>query len=187
MRRTLLSSLLAAGALLVLAARGAPAQADDERYVRETDPLVQRNLEHWQDLKLGLLMHWGPYSQWGVTESWTICAEDEEWCQRSHEDYVEYKRRYEALQKTFNPVRFDPARWARAARDAGMRYVVFTTKHHDGFCMFDSRYTDYKITAPDTPFHTNPRRTSRRRTSRRGQPSLWNLWIALCTKRSSIG
>ena len=157
MGRTLLASLLAAGALLVLAARSVSAQAGDERYVRETDPLVLRNLEHWQDLKLGLLMHWGPYSQWGVTESWTICAEDEEWCQRSHEDYVEYKRRYEALQKTFNPVRFDPARWARAARDAGMRYVVFTTKHHDGFCMFDSRYTDYKITAPDTPFHTNPK------------------------------
>jgi len=52
-------------------------------------------------------------------------------------------------------VRFDPAAWARAARDAGMKYVVFTTKHHDGFSMFDSKYTDYKVTSPESPFRTN--------------------------------
>src|SRR5512135_471777 len=103
-----------------------PPQHEDERYVPETDPLVLRNLEHWQDVKFGLLMHWGPYSQWGVVESWSICAEDEGWCRRSQDDYIEYKRRYEGLQKTFNPVNFDPAKWARAARDAGMKYVVFT-------------------------------------------------------------
>ncbi len=49
---------------------------EDERYVPETDPLVLEKLEKWQDLKFGLLMHWGPYSQWGVVESWSICAED---------------------------------------------------------------------------------------------------------------
>jgi alpha-L-fucosidase len=54
-------------------------------------------------------------------------------------------------------VRFDPGTWARAARDAGMKYVVFTTKHHDGFSMFDSKYTDYEVTSPETPFHTNPK------------------------------
>ena len=106
-------------------------------------------LERWQDIKFGLLMHWGPYSQWGIVESWSICAEDEGWCKRSLDDYIEYKRRYEGLQKTFNPVAFDPARWARAARDAGMQYVVFTTKHHDGFCMFDTKHTDYKVTRRD--------------------------------------
>jgi alpha-L-fucosidase len=102
-------------------------------------------------------MHWGPYSQWGVVESWSICAEDEGWCKRNLDDYVEYKRRYEGLQKTFNPAGFDPAKWARAAREAGMKYVVFTTKHHDGFSMFDSKYTDYKVTSAETPFHANPR------------------------------
>jgi alpha-L-fucosidase len=102
-------------------------------------------------------MHWGPYSQWGVVESWSICAEDEGWCRRNLPDYIEYKRRYEDLKKTFNPVNFDPAKWARAAREAGMKYVVFTTKHHDGFCMFDSKYTDYKITSPECPFHADPR------------------------------
>lgn len=130
---------------------------EDERYVAETDPLVLKNLEHWQDIKFGLLMHWGPYSQWGVVESWSICAEDEAWCRRNLPDYIEYKARYQALKTTFNPVKFNPDKWASAAREAGMKYVVFTTKHHDGFSMFDSKYTDYKVTAPDCPFHANPK------------------------------
>jgi alpha-L-fucosidase len=128
-----------------------------ETYVPETDPLVLEKLEWWQDLKLGLLMHWGPYSQWGIVESWSLCSEDVGWCRRSMDDYDEYKRAYEALQKTFNPTDFDPQRWARAAHEAGMRYVVFTTKHHDGFSMFDTRLTDYRITSPNTPFGSHPR------------------------------
>jgi len=133
------------------------AQESHQVYYPPTDPLVQQKLEQWQDLKFGLLMHWGPYSQWGIVESWSICAEDEDWCRRNMDDYTAYKKKYEGLQTTFNPVRFDPDKWARAAADAGMKYVVFTTKHHDGFCMFDSKYTDYKITDPKTPFHTNPK------------------------------
>ncbi|HBH83543.1 MAG: alpha-L-fucosidase [Bacteroidetes bacterium GWE2_41_25] len=130
---------------------------EDERYVPETDPLVLQKLEQWQDLKFGLLMHWGTYSQWGIVESWSICSEDEPWCRRNNTNYVEYKRDYENLQTTFNPVDFDPVRWAKAARNAGMKYVVFTTKHHDGFSMFDTKLTDYRITSPKTPFHTNPK------------------------------
>lgn len=127
------------------------------QYVSEPDPLVQKKLREWQDLKFGLLMHWGPYSQWGVVESWSICAEDEGWCRRKSDNYVEYKKEYENLKTTFNPVKFDPDRWARAAREAGMKYVIFTTKHHDGFCMFDTRYTDYKISGPGCPFSSHPR------------------------------
>jgi len=127
------------------------------QYVPETDPLVQQKLQEWQGLKFGLLMHWGPYSQWGVVESWSICAEDEGWCRRKSDNYVEYKKEYENLKTTFNPVNFDPSRWAEAAKNAGMRYVIFTTKHHDGFCMFDTKYTDYKITDPACPFSTSPK------------------------------
>ncbi len=133
------------------------AQEGEGRYVPETDPLVLEKLEKWQDLKFGLLMHWGPYSQWGVVESWSICAEDEPWCRRNNQDYIQYKKDYENLQTTFNPVEFDPSRWAMAAKNAGMKYVVFTTKHHDGFSMFDTRLTDYRITGDKTPFHTNPK------------------------------
>jgi alpha-L-fucosidase len=128
-----------------------------QHYFPETDPLVIRQLEIWQDIKFGLLMHWGPYSQWGIVESWSICAEDEGWCRRKTPDYTEYKKNYENLKKTFNPVKFDPDRWAAAAKDAGMKYVVFTTKHHDGFSMFDTQQTAYRITDPGCPFSSNPR------------------------------
>jgi alpha-L-fucosidase len=117
-------------------------------YVPVDDPLVREKLEQWQDLKLGLLMHWGAYSQWGIVESWSICPEDYGWCARREgenpQDYYAYLQEYEGLQTTFNPVRFDPEKWSAAAAHAGMKYVVFTTKHHDGFCMFDSQYTDLK-------------------------------------------
>lgn len=129
-------------------------------YVAPSDPAVKEKLAQWRDLEFGLLMHWGTYSQWGVVESWSICPEDEGWCRRdsSHgKTYEEYVRNYEALQHTFDPVMFDPGTWARAAKHAGMKYVVFTTKHHDGFCMFDTKTTDYRITSPNTPFHDDPR------------------------------
>ena len=135
----------------------AAAQEAKSPYVEDSDPRVRQKLSEWQDLKLGLLMHWGTYSQWGIVESWSLCSEDESWCKRSMDDYGQYKTTYEALQTTFNPVKFDPERWAKAAKDAGMRYVVFTTKHHDGFSMFDTKQTDYRITSPKTPFSTNPR------------------------------
>ena len=132
-----------------------------QKYIPETDPLVIKKLEQWQDYKFGLLMHWGAYSQWGIVESWSICPEDYAWCQRKKEGtpktYFEYVKAYEGLQSTFNPTKFAPERWAKAAKNAGMKYLVFTTKHHDGFCMFDSKYTDYKITDKKTPFNSNPR------------------------------
>ncbi|WP_318344504.1 alpha-L-fucosidase [Flagellimonas baculiformis] len=149
--------------LLFIAFGKLSAQAvyEDERYVPETDPLVLEKLEEWQDLKFGLLMHWGPYSQWGIVESWSICPEEYGWCERKKgsnpDNYFAYKKEYEGLQTTFNPVKFNPEKWAKAAKNAGMKYVVFTTKHHDGFSMFDSKYTDYKITDPKTPFSKNPR------------------------------
>lgn len=132
-----------------------------QKYFPETDPLVLEKLDQWQDLKFGLLMHWGTYSQWGIVESWSICPEDYGWCERKKgsnpQNYFEYVKEYENLKTTFNPTGFDPEKWARAAANAGMKYVVFTTKHHDGFCMFDSKYTDYKITDPACPFHANPK------------------------------
>ncbi|HSK11932.1 MAG TPA: alpha-L-fucosidase, partial [Phnomibacter sp.] len=118
-----------------------------------------QKLAAWKQLKFGLMMHWGTYSQWGIVESWSLCPEDEPWCVRrgpyAH-DWFAYKQAYERLQTTFNPVKFDPEKWADAAEKAGMKYVVFTTKHHDGFCMFDTRQTDYRITHASTPFSSHP-------------------------------
>ncbi|MFT3910473.1 MAG: alpha-L-fucosidase [Ferruginibacter sp.] len=135
--------------------------AQEQQYFPDPDPAIQKRLEDWQDLKFGLLMHWGTYSQWGIVESWSICPEDLSWATGGRkpgiaDSYDEYVKKYTALKTTFNPVKFDPQKWADAAKEAGMKYLVFTTKHHDGFCMFDSKYTDYKITDKDCPFSTNP-------------------------------
>ncbi len=136
--------------------------AQEQAYFPDPDPAIRQRIEEWQDLKFGVLFHWGPYSQWGIVESWSICPEDLSWATGARkpglgQNYGEYRKAYEALQTTFNPTRFNPEGWAAAARQAGMRYVVITTKHHDGFCMWDTKYTDYRITHPGTPFSTHPR------------------------------
>ena len=136
--------------------------AQTKAYYPDPDPEIQQRLEEWQDLKFGLLMHWGTYSQWGIVESWSICPEDLGWATGARkpgvaDSYAGYVKAYEALQTTFNPVQFNPEKWAAAAKDAGMKYMIFTTKHHDGFCMFDSKYTNYKITDSVCPFSTNLR------------------------------
>ncbi len=130
---------------------------DEMKYYPVEDPVVAENLKDWQSRKFGLFMHWGPYSQWGVVESWSICAEDEPWCRRNNPDYAEYKRDYEGLKKTFNPIHFEPEKWVIAAKNAGMRYMVFTTKHHDGFCMFETETTEYKVTDDSCAFSMDPR------------------------------
>jgi alpha-L-fucosidase len=135
------------------------AQEHHQQYFPPTDSLVLQQLDKWQGFKFGLMMHWGTYAQLGVVESWSICPEDEDWCVRRgpfKNNYFAYVQAYEALQRTFNPIQFQPEKWAKAAKYAGMKYMVFTTKHHDGFCMFDTKETDYKITSPQTPFATNP-------------------------------
>jgi alpha-L-fucosidase len=135
------------------------AQEHHQQYFPPTDSLVLQQLDKWQGFKFGLMMHWGTYAQLGVVESWSICPEDEDWCVRRgpfKNNYFAYVQAYEALQQTFNPIQFQPEKWAKAAKYAGMKYMVFTTKHHDGFCMFDTKETDYKITSPQTPFASNP-------------------------------
>ena len=104
--------------------------------------MTERPAQWWKDAKFGLFVHWGPYSQAGVEASWPI-MEPGEHPQISQPDY-------EALADTFNPTEFDATAFAELARRAGQRYVVFTSKHHDGYCMFDSAFTDYKIT--NSPF-----------------------------------
>ena len=139
------------------------AMAQHKEYTPDPDPAMQSRIEAWQDMKFGLLMHWGPYSQWGVVESWSICPEDVGWATGARQQkmpgvaYNDYVQQYEQLQTSFHPTKFNPEKWATAAKDAGMKYVVFTTKHHDGFCMFDTKTTDYKITDSKTPFSTHPK------------------------------
>ncbi len=119
----------------------------------ETDPVITNRIAEWQDLKFGFMMHWGMYAQWGVVESWSICNED--WINRGGANYIQYKADYQALNTTFNPIKFNPEAWAKLAKEAGMKYVVFTTKHHDGFCMYNTKETTYSTVDPSCPFSEN--------------------------------
>lgn len=126
-------------------------------YVWPTDTAVLRKLDKWQDQKFGVLFHWGLYSVPGIVESWSICSEDVDWISR-HEPlpYDQYKKWYWGLKDKLNPVNFDATKWADVMKDGGMRYMIFTTKHHDGFCMYDSKYTDFSIA--NGAYSQDPRR-----------------------------
>lgn len=129
-------------------------QPNTEDYVWPTDPQVLTKLKHWQDQKFGVLMHWGLYSVPGIVESWSICSED--WIVRERKPtYEEDKAWYWSQKDSLNPVNFDPSKWADVMKKAGMKYMIFTTKHHDGFCMFDTKYTDFSIA--HGPFGKDPR------------------------------
>lgn len=111
-----------------------PIALEDRRASVET-------MEKWNDWKFGLFIHWGPWSQTEIGAIWKIVKSDTP---------EEREQRFE-LYKTFDPVNFDPYEWAEIAENAGMKYMVFTTKHHDGFCNFETAVTDFKITNPDCP------------------------------------
>lgn len=98
---------------------------------KEADRL--KRMEWWTEARFGLFIHWGLYSL-PARHEWVMSQE-----QISREKYSRYM-------DYFNPDLFNPAEWARLAKNAGMKYMVFGSKHHDGFCMYDSKYTDYKIT-----------------------------------------
>jgi alpha-L-fucosidase len=102
-------------------------------------------LSWWREARFGLFIHWGLYAipagQWGNR------TDHGEWIMNTAQIPVE---QYEQFLARFNPVKFDADAWAKAARDAGMRYIVITSKHHDGFALFDSEVSDYDVMA--TPF-----------------------------------
>jgi len=96
----------------------------------------------YREAKFGMFIHWGPYSVASVEASWPIMEPEAQW-NITEPEYV-------SLFKRFNPTEYDPTAWVELAKQAGQHYMVITTKHHDGFCMFDSALTDYKIT--NTPY-----------------------------------
>ena len=104
-----------------------------------------QDLQWWRDAKFGMFIHWGPVSLTGKEISWSRGGErrGHRTKRNPHGIPVEV---YDNLYKRFNPTKFNAREWVAIAKAAGMRYIVFTTKHHDGFCMFDSKFTNYKIT-----------------------------------------
>ncbi len=119
-------------------------------WVRELDttPHEPGRMDWWREARFGMFIHWGLYAiPAGVWNGREVPGVGE-WImyhgQISPKDY-------EPLAARFNPVKFDAREWARLAREAGMRYLVITSKHHDGFCLFDSAYTEYDV-IDATPF-----------------------------------
>ena len=129
MRRTLVSALLLVLAIGAVAAQGpAPAQLP-----AETPAQKEARLKWWTDARFGMFIHWGLYAM-----------------PARHEWVKKYERitdaDYQKYFEQFNPDLYDPKDWARQAKQAGMKYAVITSKHHEGFCLFDSKFTDYKAT-----------------------------------------
>lgn len=93
---------------------------------------IKQPIKEFQDMKFGMFIHWGPVTLRGTEIGWS----------RGHQVAMED---YDNLYKEFNPVLFDADRWVKTLKDAGMKYLVFTTRHHDGFSMWDTKLSDYNI------------------------------------------
>jgi alpha-L-fucosidase len=118
----------------------------------ETVGQFVRRTDWWRDAKFGMFIHWGLYA---VPADSTDRAGNKgigEWYFSNKQMQI---RDYERFAGQFNPVKFDARQWVKIAKGAGMKYIVITSKHHDGFCMFDSKLTDYTITKA-TPFRRDP-------------------------------
>ena len=132
----------------------------------EPPKIIQDKLEDFRDMKLGFMVHWGIYNQLGLTASWGMVDSAASWARVKTEsghrvdwetDGNKFREEYFDLIHSFNPVRFNPDEWAELAEETGFKYLLFTTKHHDGFCMWDTKYTDYKVTSPECPYSKNKR------------------------------
>lgn len=138
--------------------QGVHRYSQEEAYVWPEEPVLREQLEWFQDQKLALMVHWGMYNQLGMVASWALSDEDAEWSRKTvdwTDDGELFKRQYRALNRAFDPVAFQPEEWAKMAKKCGFRYLILTTKHHDGFCLWDTAYTEYKTTAEECPFHTH--------------------------------
>ena len=141
--RTLSLAGLLALALSASAARGAP-QASDPN----SPEAKQARLAWFRDAKFGLFIHWGLYAIPAGEWKGKYVPGIGEWIMNRARIPV---AEYEQLAKQWNPVKFDPDAWVQMAQDAGMKYIVITSKHHDGFALFKSAASPYNV-ADATPF-----------------------------------
>lgn len=115
---------------------------------KETEGQRQARMKWWREARFGLFVHWGPVSLTGKVISWSRGGERRD---GSGTGTIPPEI-YDNLYKHFNPSLFDAKEWVQIVKDTGMKYIVFVTKHHDGFCMWDTKLTDYKITSPLSPY-----------------------------------
>lgn len=154
-RRFAAAGLLLSAALVVSGPRVAGQRASDPRSgAPAADPDRDQRMRWWRDARFGMFIHWGLYAlpagEYKGQRSNRIGEWIMEWANIP-------RREYEQFAPRFNPVKFDAAEWVRIAKDAGMKYIVITSKHHDGFSMYDSAVSPYNIVAA-TPYKKDPMR-----------------------------
>jgi len=128
-----IAGVLITGAFITILASSLPAAGP----LQETAQQKAERMAWWTEARFGMFIHWGLYAQ----------AARHEWVKRYERMNDEDYRKYFEI---FDPDLFNPREWAKAAKYAGMKYFVVTTKHHEGFCLWDSAFTDYKVT--NTPY-----------------------------------
>lgn len=117
-----------------------------EKSMRESTQASQERMEQWNEWKFGLYPYMGPWSQSHRGAIWEIMQ------------VMTPEERKEAFEfyKSYNPIRYNPSEWAELAKKAGMKYVVFIAKHHDGFCNYDTKTTYFRITNLECSYSKSP-------------------------------
>jgi len=135
-KHSFIALLLCLGATPMVSAENSATTATTNQVTQPVVPVPvdQNAVKKWQDDRFGMFIHWGPVSLTEKEISWSRG--------KTNGTPVEV---YDNLYKKFNPVKFNADEWVAAAKAAGMRYIVLTAKHHDGFCLWDTKYTDYNI------------------------------------------
>ncbi len=135
-KRLLLLAVIAFSAAMLL-----PGCTEETKSERD----VPSRTDWWSEARFGMFIHWGLYSI--PAGEWDGETNHAEWIRTTARIPLEV---YDTLVNHFNPVSFNAREWVTMAKDAGMKYIVITSKHHDGFCLFDSEYTDFDVMS--TPF-----------------------------------
>lgn len=114
-------------------------------YLNENPMDKANRMQWWNEARFGMFIHWGLYAI--PAGEWNGETNHAEWIRTTAQIPIET---YDQFVEQFNPVDYDPVAWVKMAKDAGMKYIVITSKHHDGFCLFNSKYTDFDVMS--TPY-----------------------------------
>ncbi len=129
-------------------------QAPEIDTIHETEEEYNKRMAWFTDARFGIMVHWGPVTVSGKEISWSRWGyrRDQEKMPEWDPETMLRAEVYDSLYLEFNPVEFDADEWMQLVKDAGAKYFVFTSKHHDGFFNFDTKTSDYKITSERSPY-----------------------------------
>jgi len=145
-------SFLACAAVLMMAVQTAYVRTEKDNSEQSSKDIRDSRLQWWREARFGMFIHWGVYSVPAGEWKGQPVAGLGEWIMNHAQIHVP---EYEQLAKQFDPEKFDAEAWVKIAKDAGMKYIVITSKHHDGFAMFGSKVSKYNI-VDATPFKRDP-------------------------------